>query len=40
MDNFMLPFQEICFWQALKVYLDSQRNNIQIKNYVYKEIYI
>jgi len=27
-------------WEALKVYLGNRQNNEQVKNYVYKEIYI
>ncbi|KYN14600.1 ATP-dependent DNA helicase PIF1 [Trachymyrmex cornetzi] len=35
-----VAFSRVRTWQALKVYLGSQRDNKQIKNYVYKEIYV
>jgi len=35
-----VAFSRVRFWQALKVYLGSQRDSKQVKNYVYKEIYI
>ncbi|KYM93650.1 ATP-dependent DNA helicase PIF1, partial [Cyphomyrmex costatus] len=34
-----VTFSRVRSWEALKVYLGSQRDNKQIKNYVYKEIY-
>ncbi|KYM94744.1 ATP-dependent DNA helicase PIF1, partial [Cyphomyrmex costatus] len=34
-----VAFSRVRSWEALKVYLGSQRDNKQIKNYVYKEIY-
>ncbi|XP_036147162.1 uncharacterized protein LOC118647075 [Monomorium pharaonis] len=35
-----VAFSRVRSWEALKVYLGSQRNNKQVKNYVYKEIYV
>jgi len=33
-----VAFSQAKSWEALKVYLGSQRNDKQVKNYVYKEI--
>jgi len=38
--QFYVAFSRIRSWQTLKVYLGSQRDNKQVKNYIYKEIYI
>jgi len=35
-----VTFSQVRSWQALKVYLGTQRDNKQVKNYVYKEIRI
>jgi len=35
-----VAFSRVCSWQALKVYFGNQRDSKQVKNYVYKEIYI
>jgi len=35
-----VAFSRVRTWKTLKVYLGSQRDNKQVKNYVYKEIYI
>jgi len=35
-----VAFSRIRSWQSLKVYFGNQRDSKQIKNYVYKEIYI
>lgn len=35
-----VAFSRVRNWEAIKVYLGSQRKNKQVKNYVYKEIYI
>ncbi|KYN18615.1 hypothetical protein ALC57_09070, partial [Trachymyrmex cornetzi] len=35
-----VAFSRIRSWQALKVYLGRQRDNKQVKNYVYKEVYV
>jgi len=35
-----VAFSRVRSWQSLKVYLGSQHNSKQVKNYVYKEIYI
>jgi len=35
-----VAFSRVRSGKTLKVYLDRQRDNKQVKNYVYKEIYI
>jgi len=35
-----VAFSRVRSWKTLKVYLGRQRDNKQVKNYVYKEIYI
>ncbi|KYN12414.1 hypothetical protein ALC57_15419, partial [Trachymyrmex cornetzi] len=34
-----VAFSRVRSWKALRVYLGNQRDNKQIKNYIYKEIY-
>ncbi|EZA46987.1 ATP-dependent DNA helicase PIF1, partial [Ooceraea biroi] len=34
-----IAFSRVRAWEELKIYLGSHRNNKQVKNYVYKEIY-
>jgi len=38
-DNF-IAFSRVRTWKTSKVYLGSQRDNKQVKNYVYKKIHI
>jgi len=39
-EQLYVAFSRVRSWQALKVYFGTQRDNKQVKNYVYKEIYI
>lgn len=35
-----VAFSRVRSWQAVKVYLGNQRDNKNVKNYVYKEVYV
>lgn len=35
-----IAFSRVRSWQAVKVYLGNQRDNKNVKNYVYKEVYV